>query len=106
MTDQDIINAEFDEKIEIDQSCCCFCKIGLTEANKSGYRMFAERDGKPCIGALCLNCREVFERLNKIKDGIMQNSEVEIKVRQQIYAEGWTNEMLRAGEEREFATIN
>lgn len=106
MTDQDLINAEFDEKIIIDQSQCCFCKVELTADNKSGYRLFFERDNKPGIGCLCLNCREVFERLNKIKDGIMHNSEIEIEIRKNLYKEGWTNEMLKAREESDFATIN
>ena len=37
-------NAEFDEKISINKAECCFCKTELTACNKSGYRLFFERD--------------------------------------------------------------
>lgn len=106
MTEIEKDNEIFDEKIEIDQSRCCFCKVELTANNKSGYRLFFERDNKPGIGCLCLRCREVFERLNKIKNSIMSDSEIELEVRKNLYKEGWTNEMLKAREESEFVTIN
>jgi len=96
-------NAEFDEKIIIDKSICYFCKIKLNENNSSMYRLFFEEDNEPCIGALCLKCREVWERLEKTKN---IKPEIELEIRQQVYEEGWTDEMLRAKEEREFAVLN
>lgn len=104
MTEQEMDNALFDEKIEIDQSCCCFCKTELTAENKSLFRMHFKNEGKPSIGCLCLTCKEVFERLQ----GSIQckPTKTEAMIKLELYSEGWNDEMLRAKEEKEFAIIN
>ena len=97
-------NAEFDEKIIIDKDSCCFCKIELTEANQSLYRMHFKTDGKPSIGCLCLMCKETFERLQG--SIVCHPTKTEQGIKQELIAEGWTDELLKAREERGFALLN
>jgi hypothetical protein len=104
MNEIEKINSEFDDKIEINQAVCCFCKVALGESNKSVFRMFFKIDSRPCIGALCVRCKEAFDRLQKSTTVIISKTENEIKA--EIKAEGWTDEMLKAKEERDFKTIN
>lgn len=104
MTEIEQDNAEFDEKIIINKLECCFCKIELNADNRSLYRMHFKNDGKPNIGCLCLRCKEIFERL---QGSIVCNpTKTEESIKFELQNEGWTNEMLRAKEERDFAVIN
>lgn len=97
-------NHEFDDKIIIDKSSCYFCKSELNADNTSLYRLTYKENGKTSISCLCVMCREVFLRLQNFESE-NRVPEIELKIRKKIYLEGWTNEMLKAKEEREFNTI-
>jgi len=94
-------NQEFDDKIVIDKSSCYFCKSDLNDDNKSLFRLSYKTDAKTGVSCLCLLCREVWERLQCESN----SPETELKIRKQLLFEGWTWEMLKAKEEREFETI-
>jgi hypothetical protein len=105
MTEIEKDNEIFDEKIIINHDECCFCKIELTEANKSVYRMhFKTDDNKSSIGCLCLMCKETFERLQG--SIVCKPVKNEKNIKKELINEGWTDELLKVKEESEFAVIN
>lgn len=86
-------------------SHCHFCKIELSEFNKSMYKLFytAKNNDKVRADCMCVLCAEVCHRILGV---VEVTEEMEVLARADIEAEGWTIETLRAKEEKDFFVLN